>query len=401
MRALEAESTSSASLTSEVLGQKFSNPIFLGSGSLDETVEKVRKFLATDVGAVVPRTTRLVYAPGRDRHPSPHLDIQQKDRAMRNAEWTGFPIDYWRPYLDEIVKEKRVIMSVSGRDVKGCAQVCKELDSYKFPFFEINISCAHSNETNGFITRNGDHIKSVIHEIKDIGVKTPVAIKLGHSDYIVRLAQIAEEAGADGIVAINTYGPVLDFDVTSGKPELTLGISGGKGGLSGKPIFSIALTDVADLSRHLTIPIIACGGVFTAEDVIKMVMAGASAVQVYTAAHLKGDKAPQYLNKLVSDVENWVVNHGYTNIQNIHGLVLPQLARDHQMKPQIPRLLQDLCIGCSLCEKICNEPGSIEMETSDKSDKNKLGLLPSINEDICIGCGACVTVCPTDALDYE
>lgn len=397
----ETQPVSKVDLSTKVLGQKFSNPIFLGSGSMDETIEKVHKFLDTDIGAIIPRTTRLEYAPGRDKHPSPHLDIQQISRTIRNAEWTGYPIYYWRPFLEEISQDKRVIMSVSGRDVKGCALVCKELDIYEFPFLEINISCAHSNDAHGFITRNEEHIQSVVREIKDIGVKTPIAIKLGHSDYIVRLAQKAEEAGADGIVAINTYGPVLDFDIASGTPELTLGIAGGKGGLSGKSIFTIALTDVADLSRHLKIPVIASGGVITAEDVIKMIMAAASAVQVYTAAHLKGDKAPQYLNKLVSDVEGWLAYHGYKDFNNIRGLVLPKLSLGNQMTPLVPQLSPDLCIGCTLCEKICNEPGSIEMVTSEVTQINRLGNLPVINENICIGCGACVTVCPTDALDYK
>lgn len=401
MMPMESLPVSKVDMKCRVLGKEFSNPIFLGSGSLDETIEKVHKFLATNVGAVVPRTTRFEYAPGRNKHPSPHLDIQQKSKAMRNAEWTGYPIDYWRPFLEEVSRERRIIMSVSGRDTKGCAQVCKELDAYEFPFLEINISCAHSNETNGFITRNGDHIKSVIREIKDTGVKTPIAIKLGHSDYIVKLAQIAEEAGADGIVAINTYGPVLDFDISSGTPELTLGIAGGKGGLSGKPIFQIALTDVADISRHLKIPVIASGGVSTSEDVIKMIMAGACAVQVYTAAHLRGDQAPKYLNKLVSDVEAWLACHGYMNVNNVRGLVLPKLAQDNQMTPMIPQLSKELCIGCSLCEIICNEPDSIQMTASDMSDTNKPGLLPVIHDNVCIGCGACVTVCPTDALGYK
>lgn len=386
-----------ANLSCELLGTRFHNPIILGSGSLDERVDQVNTFLQTNVGAIVPRTTRLEYAPGRDVHPSPHLDIQRKMRAMRNAEWTGYPIEYWRPHLEELAQTQRVIMSVSGRDIDGCTAACQELDPYRFPLFELNISCAHSNDAHGFITRNSDHIASLVQRIKETGVTTPLAIKLGHSDFIVPLAMKAQEAGADAIVASNTYGPVLDFDISNGEPELTLGIAGGKGGLSGTPIFHIALTDVADLARHLTIPVIACGGVSTADDVIKMLMAGAHAVEVYTAAHLKGEKAPDYLNKLVDGVQQWLEKYGYAGVDDVRGRVLPLLAGDHQMKPLKPQLVEDLCIGCQKCVVICNQLGAIGMIPSEKTQANKIGMIPEIT-DTCIGCGACVTECPTDAL---
>ncbi len=387
----------SVDLSSEVLGNTFANPIVLGSGSLDERVEQVDAFLATHVGAIVPRTTRFEYAPGRDIHPSPHLDIQQRKGNMRNAEWTGYPIEYWRPHLERLSESGRIIMSVSGRDIAGCIEVCKELDSYGFPFFEINISCAHSNDAYGFITRNSEHIQSLIRGIKEIGVKTPLALKLGHSDFIVPLAIAAQEAGVDAIVAINTVGPVLDFDITTGKPEPTLGIAGSKGGLSGSAIFNTALTDVADLSRHLNIPVIACGGVSTAEHAIKMIMAGASLVEVYTAAHMRGDRAPQYLNNLIQNVGGWLKSHGYDKLSALRGMALPLLETGNQMKPIIPQLVENLCIGCQKCVVVCNVPGAIAMVQSDVTPINESGLIPEISE-ACIGCGACVTICPTDAL---
>lgn len=384
-------------LSCDLLGARFHNPIILGSGSLDERVDQVNTFLQTNVGAIVPRATRLEYAPGRDVHPSPHLDIQRRARAMRNAEWTGYPIEYWRPHLEELAQSHRVIMSVSGRDIDGCTTVCQELEPYRFPFLELNISCAHSNDAHGFITRNADHITSLIQRIKERGVKTPIAVKLGHSDFIVPLAMKAQEAGADAIVASNTYGPVLDFDISRGEPKLTLGIAGGKGGLSGDPIFHIALTDIADLARHLEIPVIACGGVSTAEHVIKMIMAGAHAVEVYTAAHLKGTKAPDYLNKLVDDVQVWLGKYGYAGVDDVRGRVLPLLDGAHQMKPLKPQLVKDLCVGCQKCVVICNQPGAIGMIFSEKAQTNKVGMIPEVT-DACIGCGACVTECPTDAL---
>lgn len=393
----ETSPVTKTDLSIEVLGRKFKNPIVLGSGTLGDSIERVNLFLASKVGGVIPRTTRLHFAPGRDRHPSPHLDVMPGGN-MRNAEWTGATIDYWRPFLGELSESGRTIMSISGRDINACLAVCKELDKFNFPFFEINISCAHSNDTNGYITRNSEHITSLVRTLKDNGIKTPLALKLGHSDYIVPLAMAAQEAGADAIVAINSVGPVIDFDISSGKPYFTLGIAGGKGGLSGKAIFNIALTDVFDLSRHLTIPVIACGGVSSAEDIIKMMMAGASMVEVYTAAHLHGKKAPEFLNKLVDDVDKWLVNHNYSDISQIQDLALNSVSEDNQMTPLLPKFNKALCSGCGKCADICLEDNAISMVDNDGKTKSK--QLPKINSEYCIGCGACVTLCSTGALSF-
>ncbi len=390
---------SGVDLTTELFGRKFTNPIILGSGTLGDSIERVKSLLQCNTGGIIPRTTRLHYAPGRDHHPSPHLDIIP-GKNMRNAEWTGATIDYWRPSLENLSKSNRVMMSVSGRDIEGCLSVCQELDQYNFPFLEINISCAHSNEAHGFITRNSEHIRQLIRTLKDGGIKTPIAIKLGHSDFIVQLAKIAEESGADAIVAINTVGPVIDFDISSGKPVFTLGISGGKGGLSGEAIFNTALTDVMDISKHLSIPVIGCGGVSRAEDVVKMIMVGASMVEVYTAAHLHGKKAPEFLDKLINNFGEWLKGNGYSQVSQIKDLALNSVSNNNQMIPLIPQLKNELCMGCSKCASICLEEGVISMVNGGIEERNGK-IHPEIKSDNCIGCGACVSVCPTNALFLE
>lgn len=373
-------------LSCKILGTKFSNPIWLGSGSLVEDYSKVKIFLDTKTGALVPRTTRLKYEPGRRRHPSRHLQLNINDGWIRNCEWTGNIINYWLPYLEELAKTERVIMSVSGRNIDDCLKVCQTLDNFNFPLLEINVSCAHSNEAHGFITRSKSHIIKLIGALKE-KIDTPIALKLGHSDFIVDLAKAAEGAGVDAIVTINTLGPVLDFDVESGKPELTLGINSGKGGLSGRMIFHTALTDVAELAKVLKIPIIACGGVAMPEEAVKMIMAGASAVQIYSAAHLAGNQAPVFLNNFIKMFKNWLKAHNYTDVSQIKGLLLPKLSRSHQMTVLAPKFNIKFCTKCKDCINICL--------------KNSISLVNnsiSINKEKCIGCGACVSVCPAGAL---
>jgi dihydroorotate dehydrogenase (NAD+) catalytic subunit len=376
-----------ADLSCKILGNKFQNPIWLGSGSITENRTRIKKYQDSKIGAIIPRTTRKEYAPGRKSHPSYHLDINQKEKWMRNCEWTGNLISYWQPCLEEFSDTKKIIMSVSGRDVNDCLKVCRVIDGYGFPFIEINISCAHSNDAHGFITRNSEHISSLVKQLKK-NIKTPIVLKLGHSDHIVELAKVAERSGADAIVAINTYGPVIDFDISTGKPKLTLGINNGKGGLSGSTIFLTALTDIVALSQNLKIPIIACGGVTKVEDAVKMIMAGASAVQIYSAIHIAGKRGVDFINGFVKDFEIWMDEYGYSDIESLKGTLLPELERAHQMKPIVPKFNKKYCTHCESCANICLEEAICISGNRDIV----------IDKDKCIGCGACASICPTKSL---
>ncbi len=343
-----------ANLTFKLFKKDFLNPIWVASGTITEKKEKVDYFLKSSAGIIIPRTTRLKHYLGRISHPSYHLDINYKEKSIRNCEWTGETISYWQPFLSELAETENVVMSVSGREIKDCLKVCKIIDQYNFPLIEINISCAHSNSVNGFINRNAQHIELLVKTLKK-NIKTPISLKLGHSDFIVELAQVAEKAGVDAITAINTVGPVLDFDLNDGKPELKLGITGGMGGLSGKPIFNLALADVALLSQNLKIPILASGGVTNVEGAIKMIMAGASVVQIYSAVHLAGKNKISFLNNFVKELSNWMDLHNYSNIESFKGLLLKKMNCDHQMKKKIPVYNKKLCRDCDLCIKICLE----------------------------------------------
>ena len=381
-------------LAISLFGKEIPSPLIVGSGTLIETHEDIEPFLLSGVGGIVPRTTRKILE--RPSHPVPHLYQagSKKFPIMINAEWTGADIHYWRPYLERMAANNRTIMSISGRDIAGCLAVCKELDLFQgWLYFEINISCAHSNHEHGMITRDMLHIKEVVFSLKQAGLRTPIALKLGHSDYILDLANVAKEAGVDAIVAINTYGPVFDFSINErGEPEPIVGIRGGKGGLSGAPIFQIALTDIAEIKRQIDITVIGCGGVVTAENVVKMLMAGASAVQVYTAAHMEGINAPAYFTKTNEKILHYMDTHNINNIRILEGKALPILEQKTELQLKVPVVNEKNCIGCDLCIPICL-PKAITIRPSDGA--NKYNHVVEINADICIGCGHCIPVCPT------
>lgn len=378
----------------ELFGKIISSPLILGSGTLVERFEQIAPFVIAGAGAIIPRSTRHILE--RTNHPIPHLYQAGTKRfpIMLNAEWTGAEIDYWEPYLEVMAHSKKIIPSISGRDIDGCITACKKLEHYagNWLYLEINLSCAHSNNVHGMITRNESHIKEILTRLKDNGIQTPIAIKLGHSDQIINLANIAKEAGADAIVALNTFGPVFDFTIDDdGQPRPIVGIQGGKGGLSGAPLFQIALTDIAEICRQVEIPVIGCGGVTSGEDVIKMLMAGACAVEVYTAAHVRGNKAPTYFTDTNKALLEYMDKHSIPDLKRIIGKALPILDQETTLAVRVPEVVAEDCIGCDLCIPICL-PDAISVL---KAGNNKAGHIVAIDERKCIGCGHCLHVCPT------
>lgn len=377
-------------LSLELLGTNYDSPLVVASGTLIETQEQIQPFLDAGAGAVIPRSTRKTMI--RKVHPSPHLyqDGRGSAASMINGEWTGADIEYWRPYLDRMSDMGKVIMSVSGRDVEGCINVCRELDDYGFPLFEVNISCGVSNGVHGYITRNQEHVRDVVSGLKDAGVKTPISLKLGHSDGIVDIAGTAKEAGADAITAINTYGPVFDFRIgADGTPDRVVGATGAMGGLSGRAIFNIALTDVAQIRRQIGIPVLASGGVMGPEQAVKMIMAGASLVQVYTILHEKGIQAPAALSKLNAGLIDYMSAHAIQNLSSIKDAALPLIDLPTRLEPRLPIINQAGCIGCNACVRVCL-PNALEEIPAD----NKVGHSVTLNDDSCVGCGHCVSECP-------
>jgi len=379
-------------LVSEFLGTMYRSPLIVASGTLIENVEQIEPFLDSGAGAVIPRTTRLHQE--RTVHPSPHLYIDgaRSNANMLNAEWTGSDISYWRPYLREMADNGQTIMAVSGRDIEGCVEVCKEIDDFDFPYIEINVGCGVTNGVIGYITRDEEHIKRLVGSIKEEGVKTPIAIKLGHSDYIVPLSAIAQEEGVDAIVAVNTFGPVFDFAIKKdGTARSVMGVDGGRGGLSGNSLFHTALTDVATISHELGIPVAASGGVNTAERAAKMLFAGAGIVQIYTYLHERGTEAPQAMQSFTKSFVNYMASHNIDNVESIKGKALKILDQKTELIPQIPVVDDEMCTGCDRCVPVC-----LPEAFTTKEAKNRNGHVVEVLGAACVGCGVCVSVCPVE-----
>ena len=171
---------------------------------------------------------------------------------------------------------KPVMANVSGFSVEDYAYTCEKLDKEdQVGWLEVNVSCPNVHGGGMSFGTQPEAAAEVTRAVKKV-TKKPVIIKLSPNvTDIVSIAKACEEAGADGISLINTLLG-MRIDLKTRKPI----IKNTMGGFSGPAIFPVALRMVYQVAHAVNIPVVGMGGVSTAEDVIEMMLAGATAVEV-------------------------------------------------------------------------------------------------------------------------
>ena len=208
---------------------------------------------------------------------------------------------------------KPVIANVSGFSVDDYAYTCELLDKQEqIGILEVNVSCPNVHGGGMSFGTSPQAAAEVTRAVKAVTSK-PVFIKLSPNvTDIVAIARACEEAGADGICLINTMLG-MRIDVKRRQPV----IANKMGGFSGDAIFPVAVRMVYQVSKACGIPVMGCGGVSTAKDVIEMMMAGATAVQVGAANLVNPYACKDIIEALPVECEKLGIN----KISDIIGVV--------------------------------------------------------------------------------
>lgn len=212
------------------------------------------------------------------------------------------------PELKKIFR-KKVMANVSGFSVEDYVYTCEKLDKCEqVGWLEVNISCPNVHGGGMSFGTSPECAAEVTRAVKAVTAK-PVIMKLTPNvTDIVSVAKACEEAGADGISLINTL-LAMRIDLNTGKPLL----GNTTGGLSGSAVFPVALRCVYQVCREVKIPVIGIGGVSSAENVLEMLYAGATAVEV-GAANLRD---PFACKKIIEALPFVMEKYGIASLKDI------------------------------------------------------------------------------------
>jgi dihydroorotate dehydrogenase (NAD+) catalytic subunit len=253
-------------------GVVLDNHLLLAAGILGTTGSSLSRMLSSGAGGVV---TKSIGPHPKDGHAGPCLVVL--DDGLLNA--MGLP-NPSKEFVDEIASlvKKPVIVSIFGGNPAEFARVASWFEG-RVAGFELNLSCPHAEGYGAAIGTDPALVEACTRAVSATAIPTWVKLTPNVTD-ITAIGKAAERGGASAIVAINT---VKAMRISTGMHRPVLGNR--YGGLSGSAVFPIAVRCVYELYEACKIPIIGCGGVTTADNVIEMMMAGASAVEIGSAVY--------------------------------------------------------------------------------------------------------------------
>ncbi len=299
-------------LSVELCGVALDNPVVPASGTFGFGKEMAEIYDINILGSISFKgTTR----DARFGNPTPR--IAECPSGLINSVGLQNPgvdavIAHELPELRKIFR-KPIIANISGFSIEEYVECCQKLDKEEqVAILEVNISCPNVHNGGMAFGTSPESAAAVTKAVKAVTTK-PVFIKLSPNvTDIVAIAKACEEAGADGITLINTMLG-MRIDIARRKPV----IANKMGGFSGAAIFPIAVRMVYQVAHAVKIPVIGCGGVATAEDVVEMMMAGATAVQV-GAENLRN---PYACKEIIEELPYVMERLGIEKLSDIIGII--------------------------------------------------------------------------------
>lgn len=290
-------------LSVNLCGIELDNPIIPASGTFGYGYEFAELY---DINVLGTFSFKGTTKDPRFGNPTPR--IAECKNGMINA------VGLQNPGVEKVVSEelpklkkcfnKKVMANVSGFAVEDYAYTCEMLDKEEqVGWLEVNVSCPNVHGGGMSFGTNPKAAAEVTAAVKKVTTK-PVIIKLSPNvTDIVSIAKACEAAGADGISLINTLLG-MRIDLRTKKPV----IANKMGGFSGDAIFPVAVRMVYQVANAVNIPVVGMGGVSTAEDVIELMLAGATAVEVGAANLIDPFVCRDIINDLPAVMDKYKIN---------------------------------------------------------------------------------------------
>lgn len=302
-------------LATELGALTLKNPIMPASGTFSDDLAGV-----FDLDLLGAHVTKTITAQKRGGNPTPR--VCEVRGSMLNS--IGIPSKGVEHFVKEVVPfyaryDAPLVVSISADTADDFAALCQRVAVPGVAAIEANISCPNIEEHGKAFSMSASSTAEVMGKLRKV-CDLPLWAKLSpNTGETVEVARAAEEAGADALVVANTM-LAMAIDIHSRKPKLGNLL----GGLSGPALKPIALRMAYQCAKAVDIPVIGCGGISTAEDVVEYMIAGATAVQVGTATFIN----PTVMATIIDDLKAYCFRHQVTDLSSLVGSVRDEEASD-------------------------------------------------------------------------
>ena len=291
----------------KIAGIDLKNPLIVASGFLGLSQNIFNRLHKLGAGAIVSKSISLL---PREGYRNPTI-IPINGNSYINAVGLANPgLEYFSKEISS--NDIPLIVSIVGSKPEDFPELVDKLKNLNILGFELNLSCPHVEKMGMEIGDDPKAVYDIVKSIKNNSTK-PLLVKVGiGNSSILNTAKVAQEAGADGITAINTIR-AMKIDTETGFPVLENKV----GGLSGASIKPIGVRCVYELKKNIEIPIIGCGGILSYKDVVEYMMAGASAVQVGTVLGFEGLNS---FNNILRGLRKYLESKNYGDVSELTGI---------------------------------------------------------------------------------
>lgn len=354
-------------LRTNVAGIELKNPLMPASGPLVGSYEKMMALQKFGVGCMVSKTISQKGA----EVPRPCI-IAGQDSIMNAELWSEYSLDYWlQNILPDLKRDLKIPLIVSvGYTRDDMKVLIPALDGFA-DAFEVSTH---------YVGKDLNVIGETVSTITSLTGK-PVFMKISpHIPDPVAFAEAVRKNGAAGIVAINSLGPSIKVDLQ--KRRVVAGNESGEMWTSGPVIKSVALAIINRIKTAMPdFTVIGTGGAASAEDVVEFLLAGADAVQMLSAAMLKGK---DLYERIVRDLPGVLEKYGFSSVKDV--IETPLVKGRVKHIPDHPIIDSRKCKLCGICERVCPY---FALSMDDKVE---------VDIEKCFGCGLCQSRCPSKAI---
>jgi len=375
-------------LTTDYMGVRLANPVVVASAGITETVDRLRR--AEDAGAGAAVMKSWFEEEFARESPTPRFRILRRGiPGFRSTTLYSFEqasgYDLQR-YAEEVRRAKEALdmpVLASANCVSDCGWVewSRAMEQAGADGLELNVSCPYGPQMLGqaVVEEEMQRVTRLVRETVRTSAATKMTPQLANP---VAVARALEQAGARGLVMFNRFTG-LEVDIEQERPVM----HGSYAGHGGAWALQYILRWLSATYPAVSIPIASSGGVADGDDVVKLILCGATVVETCAAVILGGWEV---IPKLLRGLTEFMDSKGYSSPSEFRGKVCGRILPTDEVERRhiaVARIDAGLCNACGLCERVC-----IYQAAQASGDAY------TIARDACSGCGLCMQVCPARAV---